>query len=170
MLIREAIEIDLPALTTIYNEVITTTTAVYSDDPVTVENRRGWWAARYGEGHPVLVAAEGDEVLGFGSFHEFRSWPGYRYTVEHSLHVRSNSRGRGVGTKLLSALIQGATALGKHAMIGGIDAENTASIALHERLGFERVGHFREVGYKFGRWLDLVFVERLLGDSGLSKK
>jgi L-amino acid N-acyltransferase YncA len=96
------------------------------------------------------------------TFGEFRAWPCYRYSVEHSVHVRADSRGRGVGRALVTALLGRAAAHEKHVMIGGIDADNAISIALHESLGFKVVGHFREVGYKFGRWLDLKFLQRLI--------
>jgi phosphinothricin acetyltransferase len=111
----------------------------------------------------VLVAVDGDgDVIGFGSFGDFRAWPGYRTTVEHSVHVRADRRGRGTGTALLAALIERAAALGKHAMIAGVDADNAASLRLHERLGFTVVGRLPEVARKFDRWLDLVLLERRL--------
>jgi L-amino acid N-acyltransferase len=159
---RDAREEDLPALLAIYNEVIATSTAVYSSTPVTLEDRRTWWQARTGQGYPVLVALDDSGVLGFSTFGEFRSWPGYRYTVEHTVHVRADRRGTGVGTHLVSALFPRATALGKHMMIAGVDGANAGSIRFHERLGFERAGVLREVGFKFDRWLDLVFLQRRL--------
>lgn len=160
MQIRDAQEPDLPGLLAIYNDVIATSTAVYSDVPVTLEDRRQWREARVASGYPVLVAVDSSGVLGFSTFGDFRSWPGYRYTVEHTVHVRSDCRGRGIGSELLQALFPLAEALGKHVMIAGVDAANTASIRFHERLGFERAGHLKEVGNKFGRWLDLVFLQR----------
>ena len=108
----------------------------------------------------MLVARDERGVAAFGSFSDFRAWPGYRFTVEHTLHVRADARGRGIGTRMLRALIERASALGKHVMIAGVDADNTASIRLHERLGFTRAGQLCEVGYKFDRWLDLVFLQR----------
>jgi phosphinothricin acetyltransferase len=160
MQIRDAQEPDLPGLLAIYNDVIATSTAVYSDVPVTLEDRRQWREARVASGYPVLVAVDSSGVLGFSTFGDFRNWPGYRYTVEHTVHVRSDCRGRGIGSELLQALFPRAEALGKHVMIAGVDAANTASIRFHERLGFERAGHLKEVGNKFGRWLDLVFLQR----------
>ncbi len=163
MNIHDATEADLPGLLGIYNEVIATSTAVYTDNPVTLDNRVQWWRERVGKGFPVLVATDGSGVLGFSTFGEFRAWPGYRYTVEHSVHVRADRRGQGIGKELLTALFPRAEALGMHVMIAGVDAANAASIRFHERLGFERAGNLREVGNKFGRWLDLVFLQRSIG-------
>jgi L-amino acid N-acyltransferase len=158
--IQDATEEDLAGLLAIYNEVIATSTAIYSYLPVTLQERREWWRTRTAQGYPVLVAREAASVVGFASFGDFRAWPGYRFTVEHSVHVRAAGRGRGTGTLLVQALLSRAAALGKHVMIGGVDALNAASIRFHERLGFEKSGHLREVGYKFERWLDLVFLQR----------
>jgi phosphinothricin acetyltransferase len=160
--VRDAREEDLAGVLAIYNEVIATTTAVYRDDPATLEDRREWWQARAAQGYPVLVAVEGDAVIGCASFGDFRAWPGYRFTVEHSVHVRNDRRGSGVGQALMRPLIARARSLGKHVMMAGVDADNAGSIRFHERLGFERVGHLREVGFKFGRRLDLVFMQRML--------
>jgi phosphinothricin acetyltransferase len=157
--IRDATESDLSAITLIYNEVLLNSTAIYRDEPATLEERKNLWKARLQQNYPTLVACEGGSVIGFSSFGDFRAWPGYRYTVEHSVHVDAARRGCGAGSALLRALIPRAAALGKHVMIGGIDAENLASLRFHERLGFERVAHFKEVGFKFGRFLDLVFVQ-----------
>jgi len=158
--ISDATEADLAGLLAIYNDVIATSTAIYSDVPVTLEERRQWWRSRTAQGYPVLAARDAHGVAGFATFGDFRAWPGYRFTVEHSVHVRANGRGQGVGTLLVQALLPRAAALGKHVMMAGVDADNAASIRFHERLGFERSGHLREVGYKFGRWLDLVFLQR----------
>ena len=160
MEIRDAVESDLPGLLAIYNDVIATSTAVYTYSPVTLEDRTQWWHARLAQGYPVLVAVNESGVQGFSTFGDFRPWPGYRYTVEHSVHVRGDCRGQGVGKELVKALFPRAAALGKHVMIAGVDAANDASIRFHERLGFEKTGHLREVGHKFERWLDLVFLQR----------
>lgn len=167
MTIDDAREADLPAILAIYNEVIATSTAVYSETPVTLEDRVAWWRTRTTQlGYPVLVARDDSGVLGYATFGDFRTWPGYRFTVEHSVHVRADARGHGVGTQLVETLMSRARALGKHVMIGGVDADNAVSLRMHERLGFERVAHMKQVGWKFGRWLDLVFVERTLeGDA-----
>ena len=164
-MIRPANEADLPGILAIYNDVIATSTAVYADDPVTLQDRLAWFEARRAQSYPVLVAADSDDVVGFASFGDFRAWPGYRFTVEHSVHVRADRRGSGIGRRLVEALIPLAKAQGKHVMIAGVDASNHASIRFHERLGFEQVAHFREVGHKFGRWLDLVFLQRFLDRS-----
>ena len=162
MVIEELVEDDLPGLLAIYNEVIATSTAVYSDQPTTLAERREWWQARRRQGYPVLVARDDSGVVGFATFGDFRSWPGYRHTVEHTVHVRADRRGQGVGSALVRALLPVAAALDKHVMIGAIDAANDGSIRMHERLGFVRVGHLREVGRKFDRWLDLVLMQRIL--------
>lgn len=164
MPIRDATEADLAGILVIYNEVIATSTAVFSDSPVTLEDRRAWLGARTAQGYPVLVAiGEDGAVQGFASFGDFRAWPGYRHTVEHSVHVRADARGRGIGSALVPPLLERAAALGKHVMVAGIDAANAGSIRMHERLGFERAGLLREVGRKFDRWLDLVLMQRLIG-------
>ena len=159
---REATEADLEGLVAIYNEVVANSTAVFSSLPVSVDERRHWWQARTAQGYPVLVAHDEQGVAGFGTFGDFRAWPGYRFTVEHTLHVRADVRGRGIGSQLLRALIERGRALGKHVMVAGVDAGNAASIRLHERFGFAQAGRLREVAYKFDRWLDLVFLQRAL--------
>jgi L-amino acid N-acyltransferase YncA len=169
MLIRDATLDDMPGLLSLYNEIILTSTAVYLYDPVTLESRIDWLNARRAQGFPVLVAAEGDQVLGFASFGDWRASAGYLHTVEHSVHVAADQRGKGVGQALMLPLFERARTMGKHVMIGGIDAENAASIAFHQRLGFEKVSHFREVGRKFGRWLDLAQMQKFLDEPGSAR-
>ena len=166
MPIRAATEADLPAITAIFNEVIATSTAIYADDPFTPADRAAWFAARQAAGYPVLVAQEEGAILGLASFGEFRAWPGFRHSVEHSVHVRADARGRGLGTALVSALFEPARALGKHVMIAGVDAANEGSIRMHQRLGFARGAVLREVGRKFGRWLDLELMQKFLDAPG----
>jgi len=161
-IVRGARAEDLPGITSIYNEVIEHTTAVYLLEPTSVAERRAWFEARAAAGCPVLVAVGADGVLGFASFGAFRAMPGYDATVEHSVHVRADCRGRGVGTRLLRELLPLARAAGKHVMVAAIDADNDGSLRLHDRLGFERVGQLHEVGRKFGRWLDVVLVQRVV--------
>ena len=158
--IRDATEADLAGLAAIYNEVIATSTAVYAYEAVSAAERGNWWRSRTAQGYPVLIAADEAGVAGFASFGDFRAWPGYRFTVEHSVHVRAGMRGQGVGTALLRELLSRAEALGKHMMVGGVDAANAAGIRFHEHLGFTRGALLHEVGYKFHRWLDLVFMQR----------
>lgn len=160
MEIRDADEGDLPGLLAIYNDVIATSTAVYAYVPVDLEDRRQWWRARVAQGYPVLVAVDDSGVLGFSTFGDFRHMPGYRFTVEHSVHVRADRRGQGIGKDLVQALFPRAEALGKHMMIAGVDGANAPSIRFHERLGFVKAALLREVGHKFDRWLDLVFLQR----------
>lgn len=163
MIIRSAAIEDIPAMTAIYNEVIANTNAIYTETPLTPDDRTAWMRARQAQNYPVLIADLDRTVVGLASFGDFRTWPsGYRYTVEHSVHVHAEHRGRGIGRALLDALIVEAGRLGKHCLIGAIDAENEASIALHARAGFERVAHFREIGRKHDRWLDVIFMQRFL--------
>jgi len=161
--IREAEWGDLPGILAIYNEVIATSTAVYSDAPATLENRRAWLEGRQERGFPVLVGVDAAGVAGFSSFGDFRgAFSGYRHSVEHSVHIRSDLRGQGLGKRLVEALFPHARAMHMHVMIGAIDAANAGSIRFHEKLGFTQAGLFREVGRKFDRWLDLVFMQRIL--------
>ena len=160
--IRPAEWRDLEAILAIYNDAIVNTTAVYDYQPRSSALQHQWFDAKQNQGLPVFVAQDGPEVIGFGSFGPFRPWPAYRYTVENSLYVDSAHRRKGTGTALLQQLLTAAHAAGYHAMVAGIDAANEASLQLHRKQGFLPVAHFREVGWKFERWLDLVFVERLL--------
>jgi L-amino acid N-acyltransferase len=160
--VSDAARTQLPEILDIYNEVIRNTTAVYSDEEVTLANREAWFDTKVELGFPVLVASDDSGVLGFATFGEFRAWPCYRHSVEHSVHVRADCRRRGIGRALVLALLERAAGMQKHVMIAGIDADNAVSIRLHQSLGFTVVGHFREVGFKFGRWLDLKFLQRLI--------
>lgn len=160
--IRIATEQDLPAILDIYNEVILNTTAVYDYLPHTLEMRKEWYAAKQKDNYPVFVAEEGSRLVGFSSFGPFRAWAAYKYTVENSIYIASSERGKGIGRLLLAPLIDAARERGLHAIVAGIDASNEASIKLHKAFGFEQVGHFKEVGYKFDKWLDLAFLELVL--------
>jgi len=161
MEIRDARESDLPGLLAIYNDVIATSTAVYSYTPVSLEDRTQWWRARVGQGYPVLVALDESGVLGFSTFGDFRPWPGYRFTVEHSVHVRADYRGKGFGRQLIQVLFPRAAAMNVHMMIAHIDSAAAASLRLHEKLGFEQVGTFHEVGQmKSGQWLSVVAMQK----------
>ena len=153
---------DLPQILAIYNEVIRNSTAVYSEAEFTLARGESWLDTKAAQGFPMIVARDASGVAGFGTFGEFRAWPCYRHSVEHSVHVRVDRRGHGVGRALVVELMARAAASAMHVMIAGIDADNAASIRLHRSLGFVSVGHFREVGFKFGRWLDVVFMQCIL--------
>ena len=160
-LIRPAAESDLPAILGIYNDAVLNTTAIWNETPVDLENRRAWFAERTGRGFPILVADLGG-AIGYGSFGDFRPFEGYRVTVEHSIYVANESRGQGAGAALLEALIEAARKLQKKNMIGAIDAANAPSIALHEKFGFQKVGRMPGVGVKFGKPVDLLFMQKVL--------
>ncbi len=162
MLIRDARSEDLPAILAIYNHIILTSTAVYCDTPVELAEREAWFAARRERGFPVLVAEQDGRVAGYASFGDFRTFPGFRHTVEHSVHLADDFRGQGIGSRLIEALIERARAAGKHVMVGGIDAANEGSLRFHQRLGFTEVARMPEVGTKFSHWLDLVFMQKML--------
>ena len=161
-------EAHLAGIVAIYNHAVAHTTAIWNDTTVDLENRRDWWRARTEAGLPVLVATdEAGDVAGYGSFGPFRPFDGYRASVEHSVYVAEAARRAGVGSALLGALEDVARAAGMHVMIGGIAADNEASLALHRRHGFTETGRLIEVGQKFGRYLDLVFMQKiLLADPG----
>lgn len=160
--IRLASPDDLPAILAIYNHAVLHTTASYDLEPSTLEQRAAWFEGRARAGFPVVVVELGGAVVGFGSYGTFREKPGYRYTVEHSLYIAPEWRGRGVGKALLAELIALARAQGKHVMVGGIDSANEGSLRFHLALGFTEVGRFREVGHKFDHWLDIIFVQLIL--------
>jgi L-amino acid N-acyltransferase len=160
--LRDATPDDLPEILGIYNDVILTTTSVYSEKPHTLEMRQAWFNERKQSGFPVIVAVNDDKIVGFATYGHFRVWPCYRYTVEHSVYVRRDSRGHGISKLLLNEVIDHARKAGKHAMIAGVDSENDVSLKLHLQFGFEQVARFKEVGFKFNRWLDLIFLELIL--------
>jgi L-amino acid N-acyltransferase len=165
MEVRDAVDADMPAVCDIYNALIPSTTVAWTETLQTLEERQAWFVAQQRAGYPVLVAEVDGGVGGFAAYGSFRGsgkWPGYRYTVEHTIHVREELRGRGVGRALLLALIDRARAADVHVMVAAIDGDNNGSIAFHERLGFVTVAHMPEVGHKFGRWLDLVLMQRVL--------
>jgi len=169
MTIRPATERDIPAITAIYNEAVANSNAVWTEKQDSEAERLAWMTARQALGYPVLVAADGATVLGYGTFGDFRAWPGYRYSVEHSVYIHTDHRGRGLGRILVDELVAAATALGKHILIAGIDGSNQASLRLHAQAGFVEVGRMPEIGRKFGRWLDLVFMQRILDRQGAAR-
>jgi len=163
--IRDAREDDLTGILDIYNDVIINTTAVYSEKPHTLQMRQDWYNDRINNNFPVFIADDDGKVAGFSSFGHFRAWPCYRYTVEVSVYVSSSYRGKGISKMLLQSLIDRAGEMNIHAVIAGISADNEISINLHRSFGFEEVANFKEVGYKFGRWLDLKFFELMLNNT-----
>lgn len=161
--IRAALEADLPGILAIYNDAVEHTTAIWNETRVDLANRRAWLAERDAAGFPVLVAADAaGEVLGYASYGTWRSIEGFRHTVEHSVYVRAEQRGHGLGPALMQTLIEHARAAGLHVMVAAIESGNAASIRLHERLGFATSGRMPQVGRKFGRWLDLTFMQLIL--------
>jgi len=159
MRIRDATKSDVPAILGIYNDVVTNTTAIYDERPSTLEERQAWFEAR-SKNFPVLVGELNGEVVGFSTFGEWRSRWGYRFTVEHSVHVRADCRGKGFGRQLIEVLFPRAAAMNVHMMIAHIDSAAAASLRLHEKLGFENVGTFREVGKMRGGWLSVVAMQK----------
>jgi L-amino acid N-acyltransferase YncA len=160
--VRDATENDLPAILAIYNEVIVNTTAVYDYEPHTLEMRTAWFNTKKEQGFPVFVAAEDGKVLGLSSIGPFRSWAAYKYSVENSVYVATEARGKGIGKLLMPPIIEAAKQMGMHSIIAGIDAGNEASIQLHRHFGFKEVAHFKQVGWKFERWLDLKFLQLIV--------
>jgi L-amino acid N-acyltransferase YncA len=160
--LREATEGDLSAILTIYNHAIETTTAVFDYRPHTLQMRGEWFHAKQSANLPVVVAVDNDEIVGFATYGPFRAWPAYKYTVEHSVYVASNARRRGVGRTLVREIVSIASRNQMHNVIAGIVSDNLPSLQLHRSLGFVDAGCVHEVGYKFGRWLDLMFLELLL--------
>jgi len=164
--IRKAVEEDLPAILEIYNDIILHTTAVYDYDPHSLEMRKLWWQTKQKDGFPVFVAEDNGRLLGFSSFGPFRAWAAYQYSIENSVYVHHECRGRGIGKLLLAPIIESADQMNFHTILAGIDAENQASLKLHKGFGFTEVAHFREVGFKFGKWLDLKFLQLILTGPG----
>ena len=160
--IREAIETDLPLLLAIYNDIILHTTAVYDYEPHTMEMRQQWFRTKQEQGFPVFVAEENSNLVGFSSIGPFRAWAAYKYSVENSVYVATEMRGKGIGKLLIPPIVEAAKELKLHTIISSIDATNEASLKLHKRFGFEEVAHFRQVGWKFERWLDLKFLQLIL--------
>lgn len=163
--IDDAGEADLPGILAIYNDAVQSTTAIWNETLVDLANRRAWLLERQAQGFPVLVAQQDGEVLGYTTYGPWRPHDGYKHSVEHSVYVRRDQRGRGLGLRLLQALIKRARAANLHVMIAAIEAENASSIRLHERLGFITTGQMPQVGRKFERWLDLTFMQLILPEA-----
>lgn len=161
-MVREATYQDLPRLLEIYNDIIINTTAVYDYEPHTIEMRTQWFETKKSQDFPVFVAEIDGKVEGFSSMGPFRAWAAYKFSVENSIYVAAEARGKGIGKLLLPPVIDASKGMGMHTILAGIDATNEASIKLHERFGFTEVALFKEVGWKFGKWLDLKFLQLIL--------
>lgn len=161
--IRPATEADLSGILEIYNDAVLHSTATYDYEPRPLEHRRQWFADHQREDYAVFVAVdESARIVGWSALNPYHARPGYRFTTENSVYIAADRRGQGIGKQLLEPLIEAARARGLHAIIAAIDATNEASIRLHARYGFEQVGHFKQVGFKFGRWLDVVYMQKIL--------
>lgn len=166
MLIRPATLDDVAVLLDIHNDAVRRLAAIWTDKQETLAERQAWFSGRTSAGLPVVVAVDNaGMILGYGSYGPFRAKEGYRLTMEHSVYVTEAAQGQGVGKALMQRIIAEAKASGVHVLVGAIDAENATSIALHEKLGFEATGRLPQVGFKFGRWLDLVFMTLILDDA-----
>ncbi|WP_072749473.1 GNAT family N-acetyltransferase [Rhodococcus maanshanensis] len=162
MLIRDADHHDLPGILEIHNEAVLNTTAIWDEETVDVEDRREWLESRRRAGYPVLVAESDGRVAGYASYGVWRAKSGYRYTVENSVYVHVDHHRKGIASELMTSLIERARAGSVHVMVASIESGNTTSIALHERFGFRTVAVMPEVGMKFGRWLDMTFMQLTL--------
>ena len=161
MIVRQATSADGVAIASLLDALLATTSIEWTDEPRTERDVAEWLE----EHETVLVAQEGDEIVGvaaFGWFRDVVKWPGYRFTVENTIHVREDRWGSGVGRELMRALIDEAQTSGKHTMVAAVDRANEGSIRFHQRLGFVEVAHMPEIGAKFGRWQDLVILQRHL--------
>jgi len=163
MQVRPATYNDLGGILAIYNDAVLTTTATYDYEPRPIEHRLAWFEEHQRQQLPVFVAVDSvGQIVGWSSLSRYHDRRGYQFTVENSVYVDARHRGQGVGKLLMPPLIESAQARGLHAIIAAIDAENEASIRLHARFEFAEVGHFKQVGFKFNRWLDVVYMQRLL--------
>jgi L-amino acid N-acyltransferase YncA len=165
MIIRDAVDTDMSMLRDLYNALIPTTTVAWTEVPQTLRERRAWFRRQQRFGYPVVVAEAGGTVVGFAAYGSFRGsgkWPGYRHTVEHTIHVHKDYWGRGIGRSLLNALIERARSNDVHVMVAAVDGANQDSISFHERLGFTTVARMPEVGRKFDQWLELVLMQRII--------
>jgi L-amino acid N-acyltransferase YncA len=156
--IRPATEADLTVINDIYNHYVLHSTCTYQEEPETMDDRRRWFE-RHGGKHPVIVAVADGRVAGWGSLSPYHARSAYRFTVENSVYVHHELHGQGIGSLLLGELIARARDFSHRAIIAGIDGQQTPSVALHSKFHFEKVGHLKEVGFKFNRWLDVIYME-----------
>ena len=160
--IRKATIEDVPQILDIVNFSILHTTANYNYDIQSLETQLKWFADKQSKNYPIIVADYNGKAIGFGTYGMFREKIGYQYTVEHSVYVEDGYTGKGIGKLLLTQLIQLAKEEGYHVMVGGIDADNAGSIAFHKQFGFTETGILKQTGFKFGKWLDLMFMQLIL--------
>jgi phosphinothricin acetyltransferase len=162
LIIREAQENDLKEILSIYNDAVTNSTAVYEYEPRSFHAHLQWFQNKRKSKYPVLVAEMQTHIIGFCSYGSFRVWPAYSQTIESSIYIESRYRGKSIGRRLMVDLIERAKQQKYHTIIAGIDATNEPSIKLHKNLGFIQTAHMREVGWKFDRWLDLIFMQLVI--------
>ena len=165
VVIRDAEEGDLPGILELVNALLLTTTTEWTEMPYTLQDRRAWLERHQEAAEPVLVADVNGEIAGFAAYGDFRDakkWPGYRFVVEHTVHVHEKHWRSGIGRALIDALCERAAIAGKRVMVAAIDGENVGSIRFHERCGFVEVARMPNIGFKFGRWLTLVLLQRRL--------
>ena len=161
MTIRPATVDDLATINDIYNHFVLYSTCTYQTEPETMENRRAWFAA-HGPRHPIIVLEDSGGVVGWGSLSPFHRRAAYAQTVENSVYVHHAQHRKGMGRAILARLIELAKEAGHHTIIAGIDAEQAPSVALHRSMGFEQVAFLKEVGFKFGRWLHVIYMQRMV--------
>jgi L-amino acid N-acyltransferase len=159
--IRPAKDSDLTAINDIYNHYVLHSTCTYQEEPETIESRQRWFS-HHGAGHPIIAAELNGNVVGWGSLSAYHMRSAYRRTVENSVYVHHEHHRCGIGSRLLQELIDRARTAGHRAIIAGIDSDQPGSVALHDRFQFQKVGHLKQVGFKFGRWLDVIYMELLL--------
>ena len=162
IIIRTAKTEDVNSILDIINHEIVHSTVVYDYQERSYEQQLAWFQKKTQDNMPVIVAEKEGSVLGFGTFGIFRPWDAYRFSVEHSIYTHKDSRGMGIGKLIMTELIRLATEQGFHTMIAGVDNSNTGSYEFHKKFGFQEIGTFKEVGYKFDQWLDLIFMQLFL--------
>lgn len=162
MIIREALKEDLKVIREIWNHNIEETTVNFDYEPKSVKEVEEWFKTKNSQGFPVFVADQNGEVAGYASYGTFRGWEGYKYAVEHSIYTHNDFQRIGVGKALIEHMILDAKNEGYRTMIGCIDAKNINSIHFHHKFGFESVGKMKDIGFKFGKWLDCIFVQLIL--------
>jgi L-amino acid N-acyltransferase YncA len=162
--IRSARETDAAEIASIFNHEVEHSAPIWVETFVTVDDRRKWITARQTDGFPVLIAEDGGQVLGFGSFGPFRPYEGFRQTVEHLVYVSAAARGKGVGRALLAALVDLARDQGKKVIVGAVDSENESSLTLHRAMGFVETGRMPQIGEKWGKRRTMVLLQKELMD------